>query len=59
MSEKVAGFMNVAGIQSPGLASAPAIAEMVEDIIKKKDHGHLQQDMATILSANRRLDFAI
>lgn len=35
MSKKVNGFINVAGIQSPGLASAPAIAEMVENIIKK------------------------
>ncbi len=28
-SERVRGFVNVAGIQSPGLASAPAIVEMV------------------------------
>lgn len=33
MSKKVDGFINVAAIQSPGLASAPAIAEMVENII--------------------------
>lgn len=33
MSDKVDGFVNVAAIQSPGLASAPAIAEMVENII--------------------------
>lgn len=33
MSEKVDCFINVAAIQSPGLASAPAIAEMVENII--------------------------
>ncbi len=32
-SETVRGFVNVAGIQSPGLASAPAIAEMVLDIL--------------------------
>jgi glycerol-3-phosphate dehydrogenase len=31
---KVKGFVNVAGIQSPGLASAPAIAEMVVGIVK-------------------------
>lgn len=31
-SEKVQGFIHVAGIQSPGLASAPAIAERVENI---------------------------
>ena len=31
-SEIVKGFIHVAGIQSPGLASAPAIAKMVEEI---------------------------
>ena len=33
MSPVTDGFINVAGIQSPGLASAPAIAKMVEDIV--------------------------
>jgi glycerol-3-phosphate dehydrogenase len=32
--EEVPGFVNVAGIQSPGLASAPAIAEYVVDIVQ-------------------------
>jgi len=32
-SDVVRGFVNVAGIQSPGLASAPAIAEMVIGIL--------------------------
>lgn len=32
-SEAVQGFVNVAGMQSPGLASAPAIAEMVMGIL--------------------------
>ena len=32
-SGKVKGFIHVAGIQSPGLAAAPAIAEMVRDIL--------------------------
>jgi len=31
---KVKGLINVAGIQSPGLASAPAIAEMVVEILR-------------------------
>lgn len=31
-SEMIKGFIHVAGIQSPGLASLPAIAEMVEEI---------------------------
>lgn len=32
--EKVPGFVNVAGIQSPGLTASPAIAEMVRDILR-------------------------
>jgi glycerol-3-phosphate dehydrogenase len=34
--EKVPGFINVAGIQSPGLTAAPAIALLVRDILKKR-----------------------
>ncbi|MGB2706274.1 MAG: FAD-dependent oxidoreductase, partial [Candidatus Omnitrophota bacterium] len=34
--DKVPGFVNVAGIQSPGLTAAPAIALMVCDILKEK-----------------------
>ena len=33
MSPIIHGLLNVAGIQSPGLASAPAIAEMVIDLL--------------------------
>ncbi|MCI8327471.1 MAG: NAD(P)/FAD-dependent oxidoreductase [Lachnospiraceae bacterium] len=33
MSPVTHGFINVGGIQSPGLASAPAIAQMVEEIL--------------------------
>ena len=33
--DRVPGFVNVAGIQSPGLTSAPAIALMVCDILRK------------------------
>ena len=33
-SEEVKGLINVAGIQSPGLTSAPAIAEMVMELVK-------------------------
>jgi glycerol-3-phosphate dehydrogenase len=32
---KVKGFINVGGIDSPGLTSAPAIAVKIEDILKK------------------------
>ena len=35
MSPVTDGFINVGGIQSPGLASAPAIAAMVEGILKE------------------------
>jgi len=35
-SNDTEGFINVAGIQSPGLSSAPAIAEYIVDIIKNK-----------------------
>ncbi|MEK6563519.1 MAG: NAD(P)/FAD-dependent oxidoreductase [Candidatus Omnitrophota bacterium] len=34
--DKVSGFINIAGIQSPGLTAAPAIARMVCDILKEK-----------------------
>ncbi len=33
---RVLGFINVAGIQSPGLTASPAIAEMVREILLKK-----------------------
>jgi glycerol-3-phosphate dehydrogenase len=33
MSPVTSGFVNVAGIQSPGLTAAPAIAKMVENIL--------------------------
>ncbi|NQT32794.1 MAG: NAD(P)/FAD-dependent oxidoreductase [Candidatus Omnitrophica bacterium] len=33
--DKVPGLINVAGIQSPGLTAAPAIALMVRDLLKK------------------------
>jgi glycerol-3-phosphate dehydrogenase len=32
---RVPGFINVAGIQSPGITSSPAIADMVVDILSK------------------------
>lgn len=36
IGETEADFIDCAGIESPGLSSAPAIAEMVADILKKK-----------------------
>jgi len=35
-SQKVRGLVHVAGIQSPGLASAPAIAERVKKIVREE-----------------------
>ncbi|WP_186431385.1 NAD(P)/FAD-dependent oxidoreductase [Clostridium sp. BSD9I1] len=35
-AEDVKGFINVAGIESPGLSSAPAIAKMIEDMVVQK-----------------------
>ncbi|PKM93388.1 MAG: FAD/NAD(P)-binding oxidoreductase [Firmicutes bacterium HGW-Firmicutes-1] len=37
-AKTVRGLINVAGIQSPGLTSAPAIATMVEGLIKELDY---------------------
>jgi glycerol-3-phosphate dehydrogenase len=37
-SRKVRGLVHVAGIQSPGLASAPAIAERVREIVRQERH---------------------
>lgn len=37
-SRKVKGLIHVAGIQSPGLASAPAIAERVKEIMMEEAH---------------------
>jgi glycerol-3-phosphate dehydrogenase len=37
-SKRVRGLVHVAGIQSPGLASAPAIAERVKEIIREERH---------------------
>jgi glycerol-3-phosphate dehydrogenase len=37
-SRKVRGLVYVAGIQSPGLASTPAIAERVREIIREEQH---------------------
>ena len=35
LSEKVPHFVQVAGIQSPGLTASPAIGEYVKDLLKK------------------------
>ena len=49
--DSVPGFVNVAGIQSPGLTAAPAIAVLVADILKK--HG-LALKKKTVFRSQRR-----
>ncbi len=36
IKEEYPGFINAAGIESPGLTSSPAVAEMIVNIIKKR-----------------------
>lgn len=43
-SNVVSNFYNVAGIDSPGLASAPAIAEYLVDILLKKYHWGMKKE---------------
>ena len=51
-SKKIRGFINVAGIESPGLSSAPAIAEMVSSILKEA-----AQEISPRLELNYRDSF--
>ena len=52
--DKVPGFINVAGIQSPGLTAAPAIALMVAGILK--DNG-LEMKRKTVFYKHRKKEF--
>jgi len=51
-SKKIRGFINVAGIESPGLSSAPAIAEMVSGILKE-----VVKEISPRLELNYKDDF--
>jgi len=51
-SKNIKGFINVAGIESPGLSSAPAIAEMVSGILKE-----VAQEISPQLELNCKDDF--
>ncbi len=51
-SKKIRGFINVAGIESPGLSSAPAIAEMVSGILKE-----VVKEISPQLELNYKDDF--
>ncbi len=43
-SKEVENFINVAGIESPGLSAAPAIAEYVVEILNKKVEGLVKKE---------------
>lgn len=43
-AEGAEGFFNAAGIESPGLSSAPAIGEYLAEIIAEKLHGEKKDD---------------
>jgi glycerol-3-phosphate dehydrogenase len=53
--DKVKGFINLMGIESPGLSASPAIAKMVVDIIKSKETLK-QKDEFKTRGAERRFD---
>ncbi|KAI8927482.1 FAD dependent oxidoreductase-domain-containing protein [Entophlyctis helioformis] len=55
-SESAHGFVNAAGIDSPGLTSSPAIALMVAEILRKslKTHHGVTMDLDPFFNPNRR-----
>jgi glycerol-3-phosphate dehydrogenase len=53
-SRRVRGLVHVAGIQSPGLASAPAIAERVKEIIREEEHPSVNARFNPIRERNAR-----
>ncbi|NLC66369.1 MAG: FAD/NAD(P)-binding oxidoreductase [Clostridium sp.] len=55
-SNKVNGFIHVSGIQSPGLAAAPAIAEMVVNIVEKEE-GKLDKNKNYDPIRKRQIEF--
>ncbi|OGN97057.1 MAG: hypothetical protein A2Z77_03095 [Chloroflexi bacterium RBG_13_51_36] len=55
-SGKVRGLVHVAGIQSPGLASAPAIAERVREIIREERHPSVNDKFNPV--RNRQVRFS-
>ncbi len=48
-------FIQVAGIESPGLASAPAIAKMVEDSLLKKEQLPMKSDYRVYKQKNLKI----
>lgn len=54
-SEKSDRFLNVAGIESPGLSAAPAIAEMVANILQEK--ANLQEKKEFVMTRKAPVRF--
>jgi glycerol-3-phosphate dehydrogenase len=54
-SRKVRGLVHVAGIQSPGLASAPAIAERVKEIVREERHPAVNDRFSPVRRRQARL----
>ena len=52
--DKVPGFLNVAGIQSPGLTAAPAIALMIVEILKNNG---LEMKKKLVFHKHRKKEF--
>ena len=52
--EDAKGFIDCAGIESPGLTSAPAIGEMVAQILKDKMNLEEKEDFIAIHSARKK-----
>jgi glycerol-3-phosphate dehydrogenase len=53
--DQVQGFINLMGIESPGLSASPAIAKMVVDLIKSKEDLKVREDFKT-RGKERRFD---
>lgn len=56
-AENVKGFVNVAGIQSPGLSSSPAIGDLVLDILKDEGLEMVEKDNV-ITTREKRIRFS-
>jgi glycerol-3-phosphate dehydrogenase len=53
-SRRVRGLVHAAGIQSPGLASAPAIAERIREIIREERHPPANHDFDPVRKSPTR-----
>lgn len=56
IEESADGFIDAAGIESPGLSSAPAIGVMVADMIKEKLHPGVNEDFIETRKGFVKLD---